>query len=85
MSMFFAEGLLRYQEGAWRDDNGDAVEIQLVRHGRWAYTHHMSSMACVTGHVRCTACNRMRTRLIGDVLKYCPNCGAKMRGDSHAD
>ena len=35
MAEYFAGGHLRFVNGEWRDDNGDAIEISHVRHGRW--------------------------------------------------
>ena len=35
MTEYFAGGHLRFVNGEWRDDNGDAIEISRVRHGRW--------------------------------------------------
>ena len=35
MADYFAGGHLRFVNGEWRDDNGDAIEISRVRHGRW--------------------------------------------------
>ena len=38
MAKCFAGGHLRFVNGEWRDDNGDAIEISRVRHGRWGHT-----------------------------------------------
>ena len=35
MAEYFAGGHLRFVNGEWRDDNGNAIEIYRVRHGRW--------------------------------------------------
>ena len=35
MAKCFAGGHLRFVNGEWRDDNGDAIEISRVRHGEW--------------------------------------------------
>ena len=32
---YFAGGHLRFVNGEWRDDNGNAIEISRVRHGKW--------------------------------------------------
>lgn len=37
MAEYFAEGHLRFVNGEWRDDNGNAIEIFRVRHGRWKW------------------------------------------------
>ena len=34
MAEYFAGGHLRFVNDEWRDDNGDAIEISRVRHGR---------------------------------------------------
>ena len=38
MSECFAGGHLRFVNGEWRDDNGNMIEVELVRHGRWIDT-----------------------------------------------
>ena len=40
MAEYFAGGHLRFVNGEWRDDNGDAIEISRVRHGRWILEAH---------------------------------------------
>ena len=72
MDKYFAGGHLRFVNGEWRDDNGDAIEISRVRHGMWSWNE--------TGEIdwaqfyRCSNC--------GDKeyweSNFCPNCGAKM-------
>ena len=37
MAKYFAGGHLRFVNGEWLDDNGDAIEIYRVRHGRWEW------------------------------------------------
>ena len=34
MAEYFAGGYLRFVNGEWRDNNGNAIEISRVRHGR---------------------------------------------------
>ena len=72
MAEYFAGGHLRFVNGEWRDDNGDAIEISRVRHGRWIWNEE--------GEIdweqfyRCSNC--------GDKeyweSNYCPNCVAAM-------
>ena len=80
MAEYFAGGHLRFVNGEWRDDNGDAIEISRVRHGRWIWNEE--------GEIdweqfyRCSNC--------GDKeyweSNFCPNCGCKMDGgDSNSD
>ena len=69
MTEYFAGGHLRFVNGEWRDDNGDAIEISRVRHGRWERTSD--------GAARCTACKRkMNPSQYG--YAFCSLCGAKM-------
>ena len=37
MDDYFAGGHLRFVNSEWRDDNGDAIEISRVRHGKWIF------------------------------------------------
>lgn len=69
MAEYFAGGHLRFIDGEWRDDNGDAVEISRVRHGRWEAYQVPPTMCC-------SVCD-WGTSIQSD-FKYCPNCGAKM-------
>lgn len=52
--------------------------------GEWKYRHVNRSTAPITLKVKCDKCGAERDRLVGDVLNYCHNCGADMRGDSNA-
>ena len=85
MAEYFAGGHLRFVNGEWRDDNGDAIEISRVRHGQW-----ISLTECANEGVYCSICkkkvwksdyalcsHKSRNKLRSD---YCPNCGAKMDG-----
>ena len=66
MAEYFAGGHLRFVNGEWRDDNGNAIEIYRVRHGRWI---DKGSLSC-----RCSKCGCKNYK----ETKWCPNCGAKM-------
>ena len=76
MAEYFAGGHLRFVNGEWRDDNGDAIEISRVRHGRWN-----------NGDQYCPICRKDKfIGLDADIWSdwkpdYCPNCGAKMKED----
>ena len=48
----------------------DAVEVV---HGRWIRKG--------AWHIECSECKHVLAH-IGEAKNYCPNCGAKMRGDS---
>ena len=77
MSEYFAGGHLRFVNGEWRDDNGDAIEISRVRHGRWEKQ---------SGLYSCSECGMTCPYDVqADVIEYwacnyCPNCGAIMDG-----
>ena len=81
MAEYFAGDHLRFVNGEWRDDNGDAIEISRVRNGRWN-----------DGDPYCPICRKDKFRgLDADIWSdwkpdYCPNCGAKMDGgDDNSD
>ena len=65
MAEYFAGGHLRFINGEWRDDNGDAIEISRVRHGRWELTTHSfyrdtfdeSCELCVYIVANCSECS----------------------------
>lgn len=81
MNECFAGGHLRYSNGAWRDDNGDAVELVKATHGRW------EPRKDAPGFVRCSVCHDCNVYddwLDGKKWWYCPNCGAKMDGGAGA-
>ena len=77
MAEYFAGGHLRFVNGEWRDDNGDAIEISRVRHGRWEKQ---------SGLYSCSECGMTCPYDVqADVIEYwtcnyCPKCGAKMDG-----
>lgn len=68
MSRGLADGHLRYQHGAWRDDDGDPVEIELVVHAHWICD-------CEPYHI-CSNCRHKFS--LFDRVPRCPNCGAHM-------
>lgn len=73
MAEYIAGGHLRFVNGEWRDDNGNAIEISRVRHGRWEWSKN--------GWI-CDNCDGLNNRF----TKFCPNCGATMDGcDGNSD
>ena len=75
MTEYFAGGHLRFVNGEWRDDNGDAIEISRVRHGRWEWD--------TEDIYRCSNCaekSHVKEVMGHPEWDYCPNCGAKMDG-----
>ena len=69
MAEYFAGGHLRFVNGEWRDDNGDAIEISRVRHGRWVCGDYYD-----VGDV----CSECGCDYALAEYNYCPNCGAKL-------
>ena len=73
MAEYFAGGHLRFVNGEWRDDNGDAIEISRVRHGEWEWD--------TEDIYRCSNCaekSHVKEVMGHPEWDYCPNCGAKM-------
>lgn len=78
MAEYFANGSLHYQDGEWRDDNGDVVEIEQVIHGEWI--ERIIDVEHPNGYYQeeiyiCPYCCRTEK----EKEPYC-NCGAKMDG-----
>ena len=71
MAEYFAGGHLRFVNGEWRDDNGNAIEISRVRHGRWIASHDEFCSCSICKYPVYVGWNQ---------TNYCPNCGAKMDG-----
>ncbi len=69
MAEYFAGGHLRFVNGEWRDDNGNAIEIYRVRHGRWLPQVVLGEKAW-----DCSECKTLGS----PHWKWCPVCGAKM-------
>ena len=85
MAECFAGGHLRFVNGAWRDDNGDPVEIRQVVHGEWERIED-DFFDLVT--FKCSVCGEEwcfedYDDCIPQNYHYCPNCGARMDGGSH--
>ena len=74
MAEYFAGGHLRFVNDEWRDDNGDAIEISRVRHGRWEVVVGSDGKE----HMVCTVCRKQQD--LTGVFTYCPNCGCRMDG-----
>ena len=91
MAEYFAGGRLRFVNGEWRDDNGDAIEISHVRHGRWIFgkdlPYSWGQIPKNKYHLYCSECLEQAFNRSEDNdpdfdvdTSYCPNCGAKMDG-----
>ena len=74
MAEYFAGGHLRFVNGEWRDDNGDAIEISRVRHGKWIEKQEKDTFAGYLYSYECSECRRVVQRK----EPYCPSCSAKM-------
>ena len=81
MAEYFAGNHLRFVNGEWRNNDGDIVEISLMRRGMWIYHRGDYRQECSCCH------EELRLRGVGIAEhfgpcneNYCPNCGAKMEG-----
>lgn len=56
------------------------VDAVPVVHGRWWYNNPTDTL---NEHLMCTACKCLFWKNIEEMVSYpyCPNCGAKMRGN----
>ena len=79
MTEYFAGGHLRFINGEWRDDNGDAIEISRVRHGRWV-DRIVDENEVIQPWMRRYYCSECLEDGNQSWFKFCPNCGAKMDG-----
>ena len=82
MAKYFAGGHLRFVDGEWRDDDGDAVEITQVKHGEWEV---VKGVLTPGGDplLRCPYCRSRESEHLCGVEHpsnwlYCPVCGAKL-------
>ena len=55
----------------------DAADVAPVRHGRWIERKSFHADGGISA--KCSDCQR-DVQYLGNPLKYCPNCGAKMDG-----
>lgn len=93
MAEYFAGGHLRFVNGEWRDDNGNAIEISRVRHGRWEWFEEWNPSTpdkpteCEDCGWRCGECKTALEDMVYGIfddpddepkLKFCPSCSAKM-------
>ena len=86
MGVIFTEHThLRYSHGAWRDDNGDPVEIERVVHAHWVWNPNGNDWGI--GAWCCSNCGGKNDALPWDnklnpyafaCSHYCPVCGAHM-------
>ena len=81
MAKYFAGGHLRFQDGEWRDDSGNIVDVVEVQHGEWFVELDDLGWNKYT----CSACGYTKRTDIHTSLgwNYCPGCGAKMDGGTY--
>ena len=80
MAEYFAGGHLRFVNGEWRDDNGDAIEISRVRHGQWIEPSRLYYGAKQYECSLCYSDTFWKKHSITEKYPHCPNCGAMMDG-----
>ena len=88
MAKYFAGGHLRFLEGAWRDDNGDPVDVVEVKHGKWETTDVTQEWDKVQrfGHFHNNPnCKFFYSDEDPNGHDYCPNCGARRDGKDGAE
>jgi hypothetical protein len=63
--------------------NAPTIEAEPVRHGRLKYRHVNSHHIPSSCKVICMECGYEKSRLDGEIIRYCQYCGAKMdlKGD----
>lgn len=54
-----------------------AADVATVRYGRWIERKSFHAEGGISA--KCSACQK-DVQYLGNPLKYCPNCGAKMDG-----
>lgn len=79
----------KYEALAKAIDEAPVIEAEPVRHGRWIDEIEPNAVTASGREVhvfRCSDCDftwANKTAVL-HYFKYCPNCGAKMRGDVDA-
>ena len=59
-----------------------AADVRPVVHGRWEWIKDYDDMSPV-GHRICSVCGHNPTdQLLPHIARFCPNCGADMRGNN---
>lgn len=60
-------------------DEIQAADVAPVVHASWEFKRKVyEADECV-----CSKCGQLLTTRTGERMKYCPNCGAKMDGETH--
>lgn len=61
----------------------DAADVAPVVHGRWIYIGKYGEYECSVCHGIDTDCSDYYSSHVVTEQDYCPNCGARMDGDSN--
>ena len=79
MAEYFGGGHLQFLYGGWRDDDGNIVEIEEVKHGKWIISKIEYGWNCAEYPIecKCSYCGGTVPSEERDYI-YCPRCGAKM-------
>ena len=78
MAEYFAGGHLRFVNGKWRDDDGNAVEISRVRHGKWlTWEEQFPGQTPRKKNNLGAFCGQCHNHA-DNMTDFCPNCGAIM-------
>ena len=59
--------------------NAEAADVQPVRHGRWVKCGKLEGKIVM----KCSECEQGITAMFEPKYHYCPNCGARMDGDTN--
>ena len=57
-------------------------ELKPVVNGKWKYQAQPVTSMRSDMIVTCLVCGHTRSRYDGEILNFCPKCGADMRGDT---
>ena len=60
----------------------NAPIIEERKTGKWRYSRNISSISYSDMMITCDQCGYTKERSHGDVFNFCPNCGAKMEGNT---
>ena len=60
--------------------NAEAVDAEPVRHGEWVISESPAHLSTI----KCSECGTMYQRRWKTYCNFCPECGAKMRGEENA-
>lgn len=60
-----------------------AADVAEVRHGEWVFKFYCGNMSGYDYGMTCSVCGKPMYRQFAEKMPpYCPNCGAKMDGDT---